>query len=193
MIRLGLTGSIATGKSTTAAMFAAQGVPVHDADGAVHAIYAQEGVEPVGALIPSAIVDGVVDRAALKAALQANPTLFAKLEAIVHPLVHAREKVAADEAQQQGHAIMVFDVPLLFEAGGEARMDKVAVVHCTPETQLARLMARPGMDDATAHMLMDRQMPQAEKMARADFLIATDHGVDATQATVCAILDDLRA
>jgi dephospho-CoA kinase len=190
MIRLGLTGSIATGKSTTAKLFAEAGVPVHDADAAVHALYQGEGVVPVGSLVPAAIRNGHVDRAALKEALAADPTLFPRLEAIVHPLVQARERAAASTAQAQGHDIMVFDIPLLFETGAQARMDKIVVVHCRPETQLARLLARPGMDEATARMLMERQMPQADKMARADFLIATDDGVDAARADVQSILTE---
>lgn len=193
MIRLGLTGSIASGKSTTAKLFAKEGVPVHDADAAVHAIYEGEGVAPVGTLVPDAIIDGTVDRAKLKAALAKDADLFAKLEAIVHPLVYAREDAAAAKAERDGHAIMVFDIPLLFETGGDARMDKVVVVHCTAQTQLARLLNRPGMTEATAHMLMDRQMPQAEKMARADYRISTDHGVDAVLDDVRTILADLRA
>lgn len=193
MIKLGLTGSIATGKSTTAKLFAEEGVPVHDADAAVHAIYSGEGVMPVGTLVPSAIVGGSVDRAALKAALAADPSLFPKLEAIVHPLVQARESDAAQQAQTAGHDIMVFDIPLLFETGSDARMDKVVVVHCTSETQLKRLMARPGMTSATAKMLMDRQMPQADKRARADFEVSTDHGVEAARDQVRAILAELRA
>ena len=193
MIRLGLTGSIATGKSTTARLFADEGVPVHDADAAVHAIYQEEGVAPVGALIPSAIRDDIVDRQALKAALAAHPELFPKLEAIVHPLVQTREEMATLNAKSSGHTVMVFDVPLLFETGGGARMDKVVVVHCEPQTQLDRLLARPGMNEETARMLMDRQMPQEGKKARADYLIATDHGVDAARADVRHILADLRA
>jgi len=193
MIRLGLTGSIATGKSTTAKLFAEEGIPVHDADEAVHLIYQNEGIAPVGDLIPSAIRDGIVDRKALKAALAADPSLFSKLEAIVHPLVHAREEAAFQKAKAAGHHIMVFDIPLLFETGGDARMDKIVVVHCKPETQLARLLARPGMDDATARMLMDRQMPQEQKIERADYLIFTDHGVDAARADVRRILAELRA
>ena len=193
MIRLGLTGSIATGKSTTAKLFADEGIPVHDADAAVHAIYQEEGVAPVGALVPEAIADGQVDRTALKAALNSDPNLLPKLEAIVHPLVQAREVAAATKARQDGHAVMVFDIPLLFETGGEARMDKVVVVHCTPETQLARLLDRPGLDEAAARLLMDRQMPQAEKMSRADYLISTDEGVDAAREDVRRILADLRA
>jgi dephospho-CoA kinase len=193
MIRLGLTGSIATGKSTTAQLFAEEGVPVHDADAAVHAIYRQEGVAPVGALIPTAIVDDVVDREALKKALAEDPLLFPKLEAIVHPLVQERERRAAANALADGHDMMVFDIPLLFETGAERRMDKVVVVHCDPETQRARLLARPGMDEATATMLLGRQMPQADKITRADFLVSTDHGIEAARDQVRKILAELRA
>ncbi len=193
MIRLGLTGSIATGKSTTAKLFADEGIPVHDADAAVHAIYQEEGVAPVRALVPKAIVDGRVDRTTLKAALNSDPGLLPKLEAIVHPLVQAREAAAAAKAKQDGHAVMVFDIPLLFETGGEARMDKIVVVHCTPEAQLARLLDRPGLDEAAARLLMDRQMPQAEKMSRADYLISTEEGVDSAREDVRRILADLRA
>lgn len=192
MIKLGLTGSIATGKSTTAKLFAQEGVPVHDADATVHAIYSAEGITPVGTLIPGAILNGVVDRAALKAVLAADPSLFPKLEAIVHPLVQAREAQAAKQAEAAGHDLMVFDIPLLFETGAKARMDKVVVVHCEPETQLQRLMARPGMKQETAQMLMDRQMSQAEKRAQADFEISTDHGVEAAQEQVRAILSKMR-
>lgn len=192
MIKLGLTGSIATGKSTTAQLFAQEGLPVHDADAAVHAIYSAQGVTPVGALIPSAIVDGIVDRAALKTALAADPTLFPKLEAIVHPLVQAFEAEAAKKAEEEGHDLMVFDIPLLFETGAQARMDKVVVVHCTPQTQLERLMARPGMSQETAELLMARQMPQAEKRSRADFEISTDHGMDAARDQVRTILAKVR-
>lgn len=192
MIKLGLTGSIATGKSTTAELFAEEGIPVHDADAAVHAIYSAEGVTPVGALIPSAIVDGVVNRAVLKAALAADLTLFPKLEAIVHPLVQAREVDAAQRAREAGHDVMLFDIPLLYETRGEVRMDKVVVVHCKPETQLQRLMARPGMTEETAEILMGRQMSQAEKRARADFEVSTDHGVDNAREQVRAVLSKVR-
>lgn len=193
MIKLGLTGSIATGKSTTSQMFADEGVPVHDADAAVHAIYSAEGVTPVGNLIPEAIIDGIVDRGALKAALARDSSLFPKLEDIVHPLVRARESEVAKIAEADGHDIMVFDVPLLFETGGEERMDKVVVVYCSPQAQLQRLMTRPGMDRETADMLLARQMPQAEKRARANFEISTDHGLEAARDQVRSILADLRA
>ncbi len=193
MIRLGLTGSIATGKSTTAQFFRDAGVPVLDADAAVHAIYADEGVGPVGQLIPFAIVDGVVDRGALKAALANDDTLLPKLEAIVHPLVQAREAQAAAMAEAEGNTLMVFDIPLLFETGGDKRMDKTAVAHCTPETQLERLMDRTGMTEETAKMLMARQMPQDEKKARADYLISTEQGLDHAREAVEAIITELRA
>lgn len=192
MLRIGLTGSIATGKSTTATLFAEAGVPVHDADAAVHAIYQGEGVEPVRALIPSAIRNDMVDRALLKAALAEDSTLLPRLEAIVHPLVHAREDEAARRARAEGHTIMLFDIPLLFETGGEARMDKVIVTHCAPQTQMQRLLARPGVDQATADMLIARQMPQEEKKARADYLIATDHGIEAARTRVQDILAELK-
>ena len=188
MIRLGLTGSIATGKSTTARLFAQEGIPIHDADAAVHALYQGEAVAPVGALIPEAIIDGKVDRARLRAALRADPALLPKLEAIVHPLVRAHEQAAAQAAQADGHHLMVFDVPLLFETGGQARMHKVVVVHCAPELQLARLMAREGMREDDARLLMDRQMPQADKMERADFLVSTDAGIEAARADVRRII-----
>lgn len=192
MLRLGLTGSIATGKSTTAALFAEAGIPVHDADAAVHAIYGDEGVEPVRALIPSAIGDEVVDRALLKAALANDPALLPRLEAIVHPLVQAREEQAAQRAKAAGHTLMLFDIPLLYETGGEARMDKVVVTHCAPQTQMQRLLARPGVDRTTAAMLIARQMPQDDKKARADYLIATDHGVEAARVRVQEILKELQ-
>lgn len=192
MLRVGLTGSIATGKSTTAQLFADAGVPVHDADAAVHAIYQAEGVEPVGALIPTAIREGIVDRPALKAALADDASLLANLEAIVHPLVHAREEKTIAEAEAGGHTIMLFDIPLLFETGGEERMDKTVVTHCSSETQMERLMARPGMTPETADMLIARQMPQAEKKARADYLVSTDHGRDAARDQVSDILKDLK-
>jgi dephospho-CoA kinase len=193
LLKIGLTGSIATGKSTIAQMFADQGVAVHDADAAVHAIYGDEGIAPVAALIPSALVEGRIDRQALRAALAADPSLFAPLEAIIHPLVRARADAAAAQAQARGEPMMVFDVPLLFETGGEARMDLVIVVHCAARLQWTRLLARAGMDEAQARLLMDRQMPQAEKIARADFTIATDDGIEPSRQAVKAILTQLRA
>ncbi|MBV6656537.1 MAG: dephospho-CoA kinase [Devosiaceae bacterium] len=193
MVRLGLTGSIATGKSTTAAMFADEGIPVHDADAAVHAIYEGEGVEPVGGLIPQATKQGFVDRAVLRAALADQPDLLPKLEAIVHPLVRARTETAIADAAAAGHWLIVLDIPLLFETGAQDRLDQTVVTVCDPAIQKERLMARPGMTEETATFLMGRQMPQDEKRARADHVIDTGHGLEAALQRVRAILAALKA
>ncbi|QUS36430.1 dephospho-CoA kinase [Falsirhodobacter algicola] len=169
MIRLGLTGSIGMGKSTTAAMFAAAGVPVWDADAAVHRLYAPGGaaVGPLRAAFPDAVTDGV-DRAALKAAIAADPTALTRLEGIVHPLV------AADRAAFRPKAdLAVFDVPLLYETGADAGMDAVLLVTAPPALQRARVLARPGMTEAMFATLLSRQLPDADKRARADHIIET--------------------
>ena len=191
MLRIGLTGSIATGKSTTARLFAEAGVPVHDADATVHALYEGKAVEPIGALIPTAISDGKVDRDALKAAIAAEPALLKRIESIVHPMVRAKELEAAEKAKVAGARMMLFDIPLLFETGSDKRMDVVVVTTCAPETQMARLMARPGMMEQTAKMLIERQMPDADKRKRAHFLVETDHGVDVARRRVRQILNAL--
>ncbi|MEM6383318.1 MAG: dephospho-CoA kinase [Pseudomonadota bacterium] len=192
-LRIGLTGSIATGKSTTAQMFADEGIPVHDSDASVHALYREEGVEPVRRLIPQAIIDGVVDRATLKDELAKDPGLLAKLEAIVHPLVQARADAAAEQAHNDGHRMIVFDIPLLFETGAEDRFDQIVVTFCDDDEQMRRLMARPTMTIETARMLLERQMPQADKRARADFTIDTGGGIDAARMAVRSILNELSA
>lgn len=172
--RLGLTGSIGMGKSTTAQMFRDLGHPVWDADEAVHRLYAQGGVavQPVAAAFPAALVAGAIDRAALKQALAEDPGGLSRLEGIVHPLV------AADRAQfirrHLDRPLVVLDIPLLFESGGAADLDGVAVVSTDAETQRARVMARPGMTDEMLAMILARQMPDAEKRARADWVIPTD-------------------
>lgn len=173
--RLGLTGSIGMGKSTVAGMFAERGHPVWDADAAVHRLYAPGGaaVDPVAALFPTARdAAGGIDRAALRAALRDHPDGLAELEAAVHPLL------AADRArflsENRGRPIVVFDVPLLFETGGEGRMDGTAVVFTSADNQRARVMARPGMTEDHFRSLLSRQMPDAEKRARATWVIPTD-------------------
>ncbi|HVK92927.1 MAG TPA: dephospho-CoA kinase [Mycoplana sp.] len=184
MIVVGLTGSIGTGKSTTAAMFRELGVPVHDADATVHDLYRAEAVGPVGQAFPGVVVDGVVDRSALAAELASRPEGFARLEAIIHPLVRGREVAFLDGQRTAGAPFVVLDIPLLFETGGEKRVDKTVVVTCVPETQRSRVLARPGMTEEKFAMLLARQLPDAEKRARADFVVNTDDGLEEARKQV---------
>lgn len=188
MFRLGLTGSIGTGKSTTAAMFRAAGVPVHDADAAVHRVYAGEAVEPVGRAFPGSVIDGTVDRKALGAILKAAPERFSELEQIVHPLVHAVERRAIAAARSAGHRLIVLDIPLLFESRAEGRCDAVLVTVVAPEEQRRRVLARAGMDEALFHAILARQMPMAEKRRRAHAIIDTGLGLEAARRDVTALL-----
>ena len=191
MIVLGLTGSIGTGKSTTSAMFRDLGVPVHDADATVHDLYGKEAVGPVAARFPEALKGGAIDRKALSAVLAGSPERFRELEEIVHPLVRAREIAFLEMARQAGAALVVLDVPLLFESGGEARVDKVVVVTCDPEIQRQRVLARPGMTEEKFALILSRQMPDAEKRRRADFLIDTGKGLEAARKQVEEIIATL--
>jgi dephospho-CoA kinase len=184
---LGLTGSIGMGKSTTAQMFRDLGVPVWDADAAVHGLYAQGGaaVGPVGGLYPQAVIDGAIDRAALKDWLAADPARLRDLEAVVHPLV------AADRAAFIANAavpLVVLDIPLLFETG--AQVDGVLVVTAPPDVQRARVLARAGMTDAQLDLILSRQMPDAEKRARANFVIQTTD-MDSARAAVAKLVREL--
>ena len=195
MITVGLTGSIGMGKSTTAAMFAAEGVPVYDADAEVHALYAKGGaaVEPLEAAFPGVVVDGAVDRALLSQHVVGKPDALKRLEAIVHPLVGESrvgffQKAVADKAE-----IVILDIPLLFETGGEKRMDAVVVVSAPADLQRQRVMARPGMDEAKLDAILARQMADAEKRARAHVVIDTGAGLDSARAQVRAVLTRLRA
>lgn len=194
MIVLGLTGSIGMGKSTTAAMFEAEGVPVYDSDAAVHALYATGGaaVAPVETAFPGVVTDGAIDRAKLSARVVGDPEALAKLEAIVHPLVGAHRIGFFDKARAEGHEIVVLDVPLLFETGGQKSVDKVVVVSAPPEVQRARVLARPEMTPEKFEAILARQLPDAEKRARADFVIDTGQGVDHAREQVRDLLTLLR-
>lgn len=188
--RLGLTGSIGMGKSTTAALFAAEGLPVWDADAAVHRLYEAGGaaVAPIATLCPEVIVDGAVSRLALKAALGQKPSLLAQLETIVHPLV------AADRAAFLAQAtadIVVFDIPLLFEKGTEAEMDATLLVTAPPDLQRARVLARPGMTEAQFALILSRQMPDPEKRARATHIVET-LSLDSVAAYLRALIAHIR-
>ena len=178
--RLGLTGSIGMGKSTTAGFFRDMGVPVWDADAAVHRLYGAEGaaVGPVGALCPAAVGPGGVDRAVLKDWIAQDDAALARLEAVVHPLV-AQDRAAFIAAAEA--PLVVLDIPLLFETGAD--VDGVLVVSAPPDVQRARVLARPGMTEAHLDAILARQMPDAEKRARADFVIET-LDLDSTRAAV---------
>ena len=191
---IGLTGSIGMGKSTTAAMFADEGVPVYDADAAVHRIYAAGGraVEPVGARFPSVIVDGAVDRARLREAVLDDSVALKELEAIVHPLVGQEQLAFLEDARTSGADLVVLDIPLLFETGGINRVDLVVVVTTTAEEQQRRVLARDGMTMETFEAILAKQVPDSEKRARADALIVTTFGLDYARAQVRALVPALR-
>lgn len=190
---IGLTGSIGMGKSTTAGMFAAEGVPVWDADSAVHRLYAPGGaaVPAIAELCPAAAGPSGVDRAALKAWLAAAPANLARLEAAVHPLVAADRSAFLDRAAAEGADVVLLDVPLLFETGGDAACDATVVVSVAPELQRARVLARPGMTEADFARLLARQMPDAAKRARADHVIETTTP-EGARAAVRALLAQVR-
>ena len=186
---LGLTGTIGMGKSATAAMFREFGVPVHDADLAVHALYRGLAVQPIAALYPEAVRDGVVDRARLGAIVLADTAALKRLEAIVHPMVRAEEAAFLDAARRDRVPLAVLDIPLLYETGGETRCDAVVVVSAPADIQAARVLARPGMDAAKFAAILAKQVPDAEKRRRADFVVDTSRGFDAARAQVRDTID----
>ncbi|MCW3781475.1 dephospho-CoA kinase [Defluviimonas salinarum] len=190
---LGLTGSIGMGKSTTAAMFAAEGVPVWDADAAVHRLYAKGGaaVPAIATLCPEAVVDGAVDRTGLKAWIASDPAALAQIEAAVHPFVAADRAAFIAGAKADGATLVVLDIPLLFETGAETWLDATLVVTAPVETQRARVLARPGMTEAQLAAILARQMPDAEKRARATHVIET-RSLDQTRAAVQNLIAELR-
>lgn len=191
MIIVGLTGSIGMGKTTTATLFADEGVPVNDADQVVHDLYRSDAVEPIRAMFPDVIVDGVVNRKKLSENLAKNPAKFADLEAVVHPLVRAREKAFLDEQRALGKKVVVLDIPLLFETGADRRVDKIVVVSCEPDVQRQRVLSRPGMTPEKFELILSRQTPDAEKRARADYVIDTGHGIDMARSQVKTLLKEL--
>ena len=193
MILLGLTGSIGMGKSETAKMFRALGVPVWDADAAVHALYAEGGaaVAPIGAAFPGTISAGAVDRQALTRAIAGDPAAWRMLETIVHPLVGAGQAAFLAAARQGGHGLVVLDIPLLFETGGERRVDYVAVVSAPADLQRQRVLGRPGMTADKLDEILKKQVPDAAKRERADFIVPTDQGLDVARAHVRQIIATL--
>jgi dephospho-CoA kinase len=190
MIILGLTGSIGMGKSTTAKLFAEAGVPVYDADAAVHMLYEGEAAPAIEAAFPGATVDGKVDRNRLSARVVHDPAAIKRLEQIVHPMLGASRQKFLRDAEQSGAPVAVVDVPLLFETGGEERVDAVVVVTTTPEIQRERILERPNMTDEKLDAILARQMPDAEKRKRAHFVVDTSHGLDPVRARIRDILDE---
>jgi dephospho-CoA kinase len=188
MFILGLTGSIGMGKSTTAGMFRACGVPVHDADATVHGLYQGQAAPLVEAAFPGVVVNGAVDRMRLSAALGGKPEAYQTLEAIVHPLVRAAEEAFLAKARLNRTTLVVLDVPLLLETGGERRVDAVLVVTAPPEVQRARVLARPGMSEEKLEIILSRQMPDAEKRYRAHFTVDTSLGLAHAERAVRDII-----
>ncbi|WP_297844340.1 dephospho-CoA kinase [uncultured Roseibium sp.] len=193
MIRIGLTGSIGMGKSTTAKMFAAEGIPVHDADATVHALYSGRAAPLIEAAFPGTVSNGKVDRTLLSPHVLGKPEAMKKLEAIVHPLVREEEQLFLKRARADHRRIVMLDIPLLFETGGEARVDVVVVVTADADVQRDRVLARPGMSEDRFEAILAKQMPDAEKRRRAHFLVDTGRGMEAAERQVRAILKALAA
>jgi dephospho-CoA kinase len=188
---LGLTGSIGMGKSTTAKLFMEAGVPVYDADAAVHKIYEGEAAPAIEAVFPGTTVDGRVDRAKLSAKVVHDQTAIKQLEQIVHPMLGASRKKFLDEAERSGAPVVVMDIPLLFETGGEKRVDAVVVASTDAETQRERILARGTMTSEALDGILARQLPDAEKRKRADFVVDTSHGLDPVRAAIRDILAEV--
>ena len=186
---LGLTGSIGMGKSTTAKLFAEAGVPVYDADATVHHIYQGEAAPLIEAAFPGTTVDGKVDRAKLSEQVVHDPAAMRRLEQIVHPLLRAHHQAFLDEAERSGAAVAVVDVPLLFETGGDKQVDAVVVVSTDAETQRARILARDNMTPDKLEAILARQLPDAEKRRRADFVVDSSHGLEPVRAAIRDIIE----
>ena len=188
MFVLGLTGSLGMGKSTTARFFAEEGVPLHDADGAVHRLYEGEATPLIEAAFPGTTSGGRVDRDKLAKTVLGDSVAIKRLETIIHPLVGRAEARFLDEAARKDAAVVVLDIPLLFETGADRRCDAVVVVSAPADVQRARAFERPGMTEEKFQAILAKQMPDAEKRARADFVVDTSKGFDAARAQVREIL-----
>jgi len=191
MLILGLTGSIGMGKSTTAKLFAEAGVPVYDADAAVHQLYEGEAVPAIEAAFPGTTAGGKVDRNKLSARVVHDPAAIRQLEQIVHPMLGASRQTFFDDAERSGTPVVVVDVPLLFETGGETRVDAVVVATTSPENQRERILARGTMTNDAFDAILARQLPDAEKRQRADFVVDTSHGLDPVRAQIKDILAEV--
>jgi dephospho-CoA kinase len=178
------------GKSTTAKLFAEAGVPVYDADAAVHMLYEGEAVPAIEAAFPGTTADGKVDRNKLSAQVVHDPAAIRQLEQIVHPMLGASRQKFLDDAERSGAPVAVVDVPLLFETGGEKRVDAVVVVTTTPEIQRQRILARDNMTGEKLDAILARQLPDAEKRRRADFVVDTSHGLDPVRIRIRDILTE---
>ncbi len=192
MLIIGLTGSIGMGKSTIAERFRSLGIPVCDADALVHQLYEGEAVAPIEAAFPGTVVDGKVDRVKLGKAVLGNPHGLQRLESIVHPLVHAAERDFLRSAFEAGAPMAVLEIPLLFETGGNARVDVTVVVSAPAALQKERVLQRPGMTEEKLAAILSRQLEDAEKRRRADFVVDTSGTLDASRAQVDTIITALR-
>src|SRR5215475_11006927 len=191
MLVLGLTGSIGMGKSTTGKLFVEAGVPLYDADAEVHKLYEGEAAPAIEAAFPGTTDNGKVDRQKLSERVVHDPAAMRQLEQIVHPMLGASRKKFFDDAEASGQPVVVVDVPLLFETGGEKRVDAVVVVTTSPEQQRARVLARGTMDEEKFNSIVARQMPDTEKRKRADFVVDTSHGLDPVRARIRDILAEV--
>ena len=191
MIILGLTGSIGMGKSTTAAMFRQAGIPVHDADAVVHELYAGRAAPAIGQAFPGVVSGGIVDRKRLSESVFDNPEALEELETVVHPLVAEERDKFLSLHRAAGCPLVVLDIPLLFETGGERLVDKVAVVSADPEIQRKRVLDRPDMTEDKFAAILSRQAPDSEKRKRADFIIDTGSSVEAAHHAVAGIIAEL--
>lgn len=194
MIVVGLTGSIAMGKSETARMFVRLGVPVCESDAVVHALYAKGGaaVEPIARAFPGTVVDDAIDRERLSNALFGKPENFARLEAVVHPLVRRAQDEFLERCQANGESLAVLDIPLLFETGRDRDVDRIVVVSAPAEVQRARALARPGMTEEKLATILARQLPDEEKRRRADFVVDSSQGLGCALTQVEQIVSALK-